>query len=398
MLKKNKIPIWAGLLALSLLARPAASDEGGHADFSGRERLKAAIWRLAGFLPERGGLTRSLSIPGPDGRPGATITLTFDEALNPWPERLALTIPAAEGSITVTDRRPFGGPNLRLTGEDAESAPDTLIRLTETLSRRLLGRPRLESFTWQSLAPGFDWAKTRINYGARFGPDYLYLARFDPNLYLFKPYHESEFTEPVNLSGWGERFPSATALINAGQFYPDRRYMGRLRRDGREISPSDHAKWRGFLVSGPRSGIQGPGSAIIDLEVPEPGQKPDSYLNAMQSFMLLDRTGRIRVRDTAYLAARAVVAEDREGRLLLLMTPAAISLHDLALAIKDPALKLVQALCLDGGFESQFLWRRQGETIQATGQYSLSPGRSLHLPGYRPTLPAVLAIEPRNSP
>ena len=385
-------------MALSLLARPAAADEAGLADFSGLERLKAAVWRLAGFLPDQGELTRSLSVPGSEGRPGASFTLTFDEALNPWPESLKLTITAAEGSITATDRRPFGGPNLRLVGEDAESASEALIRLTETLGRRLLSRPRLEKFTWQAIAPGFDCAKTIINYGARFGPAHLYLARFDPDLYLFKPYHENEFTEPVNLSGWGERFPSAPALINAGQFYQDRRYMGRLRRDGREISPDDHAKWRGFLVSGPRIGVQEPGAAIIDLENQEPGPEPDNYLNALQSFMLLDRTGRIRVRDTAYLASRAAVAEDQEGRLLLLMTPAAISLHDLALALKDSSLKLAQAICLDGGFESQFLWRRDGETFQVTGQYSLNPGRALHLPGYRPTLPAVLAVEPRPGP
>ena len=398
MLKKNKIPIWAGLLALSLLARPAAADETGLEDFSGRERLKAAIWRLAGFLPDRGGLTRSLSVPGPDGRPAAVISLSFGEALDPWPESLELAIPPAEGSaegaVSVTDRRPFGGPHLRVTGREASEAPETLTSLAETIGRRLLNRPRLERPVWLAGGPGFDWAKTRLIYGARFGPDELYLARFDPARCLFKPYHESEFTEPAALSGWGERFPSALALINAGQFYPDRRYMGRLRRDGREISPGDHAGWRGFLVSGPRSGGGRPAAAIIDLENPEPGLTPDDYRNVLQSFMLLDRTGRVRVRDTANLAARAAVAEDREGRLLLLMTPAAVSLHDLALALKDPSLGLVQALSLDGGFESQFIWRPEGEAFQVTGQYSLSPGRAVHLPGYRPTLPAVLAVEP----
>jgi len=252
----------------------------------------------------------------------------------------------------------------------------------------------VERITWRTAAPGFDWARTEIIYGARFGPNDLYLARFDPARYVFKPYHESEFAAPVDLSGWGERFPSLPALINAGQFYPDRRYMGRLRRDGLEISPADHGRWRGFLVSVPRTKPpRGPASAIIDQENPKPGLDPEHYLNVMQSFMLLDRGGRIRVRDTANLAARAAVAEDQEGRLLLIMTPAAMSLHDLALALKD--LKLVQALGLDGGFECQFLWRRDGETFQATGQYSVSPGRAFHLPGYHPALPAVLAVEPK---
>jgi uncharacterized protein YigE (DUF2233 family) len=109
----------------------------------------------------------------------------------------------------------------------------------------------------------------------------------------------------------------------------------------------------------------------------------------------LDSAGRIRVRDTANLASRSIVAEDREGRLLLIMTPAAISLHDLALVLKDPALELSQALGLDGGFESQFIWRLDGETFRVSGQYSLNPVRAIHLPGYRPALPAIVAVEPR---
>jgi len=395
MFKKNKIPIWAGLLAWAVMAGPAAAaDEAGLADFSGREQLRAAIWRLAGFLPDQGGRTRSLAVPGLGGQPETILALTFGETLNPWPESLELTLPAARGPVTVTDRRPFGGPNLRFPGEDPEKAPEALTGLAETLVRRLLERPRVERPAWRTISPGFDWARTKIAYGARFGPNDLYLARFAPDLYLFKPYHESEFPEPVSLNGWGERFPALPALINAGQFYPDRRYMGLLRRDGLELSAAAHDRWRGFLVSAPRAG-KGPASAIIDLENPEPGLAPENYLNVMQSFMLLDSTGRVRVRDTANLAARAAVAEDQEGRLLLIMTPAAMSLYDLALALKDPGLKLVQALGLDGGFECQFLWRRDGETFRATGQYSLSPGRAVHLPGYHPTLPAVLAVEPK---
>ncbi|MDR2934876.1 MAG: hypothetical protein LBV70_03210, partial [Candidatus Adiutrix sp.] len=315
MLKKNKIPIWAGLLAFSIIAGPAAADEAALADFSGRERLKAAIWRLAGFLPDQGGRTRTLSVPGLDGQPETTISLTFGETLNPWPESLELTMPTAQGAITVTDRRPFGGPNLRFTGEDAENAPEALAGLAETLARRLLDRPRVERFTWRTGAPGFDWARTKIIYGARFGPSDLYLARFSPARYLFKPYHESEFPEPANLSGWGERFPSLPALINAGQFYPDRSYMGRLRRDGLEISPADHARWKGYLVSAPRTGSPpGPDAAIIDLENPKTSLTPENYLNVLQSFMLLDRTGRIRHRHAFHLAAPAAVAEDPEGR------------------------------------------------------------------------------------
>jgi hypothetical protein len=270
----------------------------------------------------------------------------------------------------------------------------------ETLSgnaRRPEAARRLAPFAWQEAGPGFEWARAGLLYGAGPGPNDLYLARFDPARHIFRPYQETDMPGSVDMEGWAGRLTAALALINAGQYYPDRRYMGRLRRDGRDLSPDDHPRWQGFLVSDPRPeappGL--PPAAVIDRKNPEPGLDPSHYLNVMQSFMLLDRRGRPRVRDSANLAARAAVAEDRAGRILLLMTPAAVSLHDLALVLQDPRLELVKALGLDGGLEAQFFLRRGEENFLVTGPYALSSGRAVHLPGYRPTLPAVLAVEPR---
>ncbi len=418
---KNKIPILPGLVLALILACPGAVSPalaaegagGGLAAFSGNDRLREAVWRLAAFVPAGGGgeEERSLTVEGVRGLPPVTIGLTFGEPLDPWPASLSLSFQAEATDppvyFTLSDRRPFGGPNISLTGPEAlDSAspgevrdPSTLLLdiLTRLNQRLTAGRPRLGPVTWRESAPGCDLARPQLLYGARLGPADLFLVRFDPARFSFRPYQESEYpgAEPADIRGWAERLGRATALINGGQYYPDRSYMGLLGRSGENLSAKFHPQWKGFLVAepGPDAPADAPAATILDLSNPGP-LRPEQYRCAMQSFMLLDRRGTIRVRDSHNLAGRSAIGQDREGRIVLIMTPAAISLYDLALVLKAPALDLAQVMGLDGGFEAQLLLRQHGTPFLAGGQFSISENRALYLPGYRPPLPVVLAVEP----
>ena len=104
--------------------------------------------------------------------------------------------------------------------------------------------------------------------------------------------------------------------------------------------------------------------------------------------------GVIRVSDSRVLAGRAALGEDGGGRLILIMTPAAISLYDLASAVKAPALDLKRVLAFDGGFEAQLYMRRSEAGFVSGGQISISDNRAVYIPGYRPPLPAILAVQP----
>lgn len=402
------------MVFLSLLgsAEAGADERGGaRADFSGNERLREAVWKLAAFVPAgKSGGERTLVVDSVSGLPPVTISLTFGEPLDPWPVKLRLNFRAEDYSpstfLTLTDARPFGGPNIRLTGLEPQKAyrreaADPAALLTDLLTRlnaRLLKvRPRLGPVTWRENAPGFEAGRARLLYGARLGPDDLYLVRFDPARFAFRPYHESEYSGAgqVNIGGWAERLSSAVALINSGQYYPDRSYMGLLNRADHKLSAKAHPQWKGFLVSEPKASAPpgAPAATLIDLQNHPELWLPEHYQNVMQSFMLLDRKGRVRVRDSRSLAGRAAVGQDREGRLLLIMTPAAITLFDLALVLKSPDLGLSQVMGLDGGFESQLLLRQNGTPFFTGGQFSITEKRAVYIPGYHPTLPAVLAVE-----
>lgn len=416
MFAKIKIFILLAGLPVLLLFFPVdranADGGGGLANFSGNERLREAVWKLGAFVPAvKNGGERVLAADGAGGLPPVTISLTFGEPLDPWPVKLKLTFQAENSSpptyLTLTDERPFGGPNIRLSGlsHQKSAQPETenpSVMLTDLLTRlndRLLKiRPRLEPVAWRENAPGFEVARTRLLYGARLGPADLYLVRFDPARFAFRPYHEKEYPDAgqVNIAGWAGRLDSAFALINSGQYYPDRAYMGLLNRSDRPLSAGVHPQWKGFLVSEPKpeAPAGAPAAALIDLSVSRDPWRPEHYQNVMQSFMLLDSSGRVRVRDSRNLAGRAAIGQDRAGRILLIMTPAAITLFDLAVALKSPDLSLNQIMGLDGGFESQLLLRQNGTPFFTGGQFSITEKRAVYIPGYHPTLPAVLAVEP----
>ena len=421
---KSKIVIFPPLLALLLVTaaflfsvpslRADGEISGDLLSFSGSSKLRDAIWKLAAFVPagEDNGGQRSLVVNDIKGLPPVTITLRYGEPLDPWPQSLELVFQAEAGKppifFTLRDRRPFGGPNIELAGPDpgasaqreAARPQQLMLDLLSNLNTRLLaGRPRLSHFLWSQEPFGFESAEAKLLYGARLGPTDLYLMRFDPEHFSLRPYHEKEYAEEgqAGIGNWAERLNGAVALINGGQYYPDRSYMGSLQRDGRELSAGIHRQWKGFAVSEPKAdappGI--PRAAVIDLDESQRPLRPEYYQNVMQSFMLLDHKGLIRVRESRNLTGRTALGEDGDGRLVVIMTPAAVSLYDLALALKSPSLNLKRVLSFDGGFEAQMFLRRPAGGLMAGSQFSITDSRAVYIPAYRPTLPAVLAIEPR---
>lgn len=423
MSSKSKIVI---LPALALLltavwalaggpARAEGESGGDLVSFSNNAQLRDAIWKLAAFVPTDGnGGKRTLRVDNIKGLPPVFISLTYGEPLDPWPLSLELVFQAESTSppvfFVIRDKRPFGAKNIELNGSlpdpaglrEAEKPQALLLDLLQNLNSRLLGgRPRLASFQWSEAGSGAESARTKILYGARLGPDDLFLLRFSPDLFTFKPYHESEYPSAGSnsISGWADILPEAVAIVNGGQYYPDRSYMGSLSRGGTAMSAGPHRQWKGFVVSEPKAGApEGlPAAAVIDLEEAGRGLKPEHYRNVMQSFMLLDHKGLIRVRESRNLAGRTALGEDREGRLVLIMTPAAISLYELATVLKSPSLGLTRVMAFDGGFEAQMFMRRNGAGFAAGGQFSISDSKAVYIPGYRASLPAVLAVEPLSS-
>ncbi|WP_447978950.1 phosphodiester glycosidase family protein [Candidatus Nitrospira bockiana] len=224
----------------------------------------------------------------------------------------------------------------------------------------------------------------------------LVAVRVDPERYRFATYHylDENLPAPLTLKEW-QRRTGARLLFNAGLFRDDYSYMGLLYKDGRPLGSRRHPQWQGLFVAEPK--VPGLRKArVVDLALEPFSADTMAYREAAQSLMLLDGKGKPRVRQTGKRAHQTVVAEDRDGRIVLLKTTDAVTLWDLAVCLKAAFHNLHQAMVMDGGASSDLLI--DGESMgPQEGLALLEPFQSLidgrgmgHIP-----LPAVIGVLPR---
>ena len=378
--------------------------------FSGQRELKEALWKISAHFPPAGSKgyeTRSLSLTGDGSRPPYQLSLGFDSPWSVWPVSLCLTAhpdePEHPGHFVIRDKRPFGSALIDFYDPADRSlnkseAAARLISLLKQLDEQAGHLPKLAPVDWREEQKGLHSAEASILYGARAGRPLLRLVRVDPALFALKPFHEKDFpgSWQMDLPGWAVKLPQAAALINAGQFAENRGHLGWLKRDGSALaSGRPHGRWKGELLSSPLERNSGaPRAAVNDLSAEKTAK--GLYRHGLQSFMVLDASGRIRAADSRKLASHALVAEDRQGRLLLIMTPAIMTIYELAEVLKSPELNLKKAMYLDGGFEAQLLIQRSRGPVFSRDQRSFHPkwGPWPSPPGYIHSLPAVLAVIP----
>ncbi|MDR1676940.1 MAG: phosphodiester glycosidase family protein [Deltaproteobacteria bacterium] len=451
----------AGCLALAAGPEPEASD------FPSDGRLRSQIWQLSAWLSpiskeeaeaasaEEGSaklFRRKANLSPTGNQPLLEVELGYKNSFSVWPISLMVKCrpETTEVDIYITDSLPFGQENLKIekivennktiSGYDnlksLNMLEDCLAQAIKTFS---LG-PYFEPFSWQLLEPGLWRAKTQARYGPRLGSKEIILVKASPKYFRLAPYHELEKTAwkqaPGTIRAWAKRFPEAPILINGGQYYPDRGYMGSLRRKGQDIGGKVHPSFKGFWVQDPfeeafqepvgqvsepeplkgssegrsregrsregrsREGRSSEGQSregrleadLIDRELISPEDPGEAdYQTVIQSYMVLDRLGRIRVKTSELLASRAVLGIDREGLPVALIVKGAITLSDLALLSKK--LGLVSALGLDGGLETQLAFNTENGPEIDIGSYSNNFFGTFLVEDLSPSLPSVIVFE-----
>lgn len=225
----------------------------------------------------------------------------------------------------------------------------------------------------------------------------LYLVKVDPERFRFSTHYfrDEELPAPLTIQEWQQR-THAVVLFNAGLFQEDFTYLGLLYKDGRSLGGKRHPQWEGLFVAEPvQPGLKK--AHVLDLSVDSFTDEQPLYREAAQSFMLLDRGGKPRVRQTGKQAHQMVVGEDGEGNILLIKTTAAVTLRALAECLRDHMPAIRHAMAMDGGSSSDLLigaelLSRQEESGQARPWQPLVEGNGLaHIP-----LPSVIGLFPRS--
>lgn len=255
---------------------------------------------------------------------------------------------------------------------------------------------RADAPVWDQLAPGLD--VTRWDPGSRCDDEVpsIYLLKVDPERFRFAIYHyrDERLTVPPTIPEWHRR-TRAPVLLNAGLFREDYSYLGLLLKNGRSLGSRRHPQWQGLFVAEPEAPGQRK-ARILDLAVDGFNEDRPPYREAAQSLMLLDRTGKVRVRPSGKQAYQTVMAEQTDGRILLIRTAGIVSLHALAECLRAGFPALRQAMAMDGGSSSDLLVGEEAlpplpPGAKAPGWLPLVEGRlTEHIP-----LPSVIGLFPR---
>ncbi len=252
---------------------------------------------------------------------------------------------------------------------------------------------------WKRLDGGLEFRIMDGGAVCRDGSPGIAVVRFDPERWRIDLFHYSEepgATQSRDIAGWQAR-TGAAVIFNAGQYYPDRRPMGLFMKGGRNLGTRRLKDWKGLLVAEP-GGIKGiPRARIFDLDHETFDASTTPYGIVLQSFMILDRDGRKRVRRSDWRANRTVVAADRRGRLLVLHTEGAYTLWELADWLSRSDLDVREAMAMDGGFEAQMSVRSGGTEYLSFGQWHVDDRGDHSMPGVHSLLPAAVGLFPREA-
>ena len=224
----------------------------------------------------------------------------------------------------------------------------------------------------------------------------LVAVEIDPNRYRFTVhyYQQDGFSDPLDIRQWQER-TGHDLVFNAGLFRENYAYLGLLYGNGHSLGSKRHTTWLGLFVAEPAED-RSRRARVLDLTFDTFDERQPPYREVAQSLMLLDRTGKVRVRQTGKRAHQTLLAEQGNGHLLVLKTTEEVSLHALGECLRDAFPSLRQVMAMDGGSSSDIAVSpslRQA-TSKMAGFHDWMPlledSTTTHV-----GLPAVIGISPR---
>jgi uncharacterized protein YigE (DUF2233 family) len=224
----------------------------------------------------------------------------------------------------------------------------------------------------------------------------LIAVEIDPDRHRFTVhyYQQDGYSDPLDIRQWQEQ-TGHDLVFNAGLFRENYAYLGLLYGNGRSLGSKRHTTWLGLFVAEPAED-HSRRARVLDLSFDTFDEQRVPYREVAQSLMLLDRTGKVRVRQTGKRAHQTLVAEQSNGHLLVLKTTEVVSLYAIGECLRDAFPSLRQVMAMDGGSSSDIAISpalRQAMSRMA-GSHSWIPlledSMTTHI-----GLPAVIGISPR---
>ena len=224
----------------------------------------------------------------------------------------------------------------------------------------------------------------------------MLILQIDPERFRFSIHYfrDERLPAPLSIHEWQQR-TDAYLVFNAGLFREDYSYLGLLLKEGRSLGGKKHHSWQGLFAAEPIDSKLKK-ARVLDLAFEGFTEDAPAYREAAQSLMLIDRTGKLRVRDSGKRAYQTIVAEDDRGAILIVKTADLVSLHDLAECLHQQMPSIQQAMAMDGGSSSDII--ASPDLLRAAPDATVPTGWRPWLDGNKGVhigLPAVIGISPR---
>ncbi|HEX6532553.1 MAG TPA: hypothetical protein VF019_08010 [Nitrospira sp.] len=226
----------------------------------------------------------------------------------------------------------------------------------------------------------------------------MVVSDIDPLRYRISVHYfrNEPLQEPPDIHEW-QRRTGHDLVFNAGLFRENFTYLGLLYGQGKSMGGKRHASWMGLFVAEPvEPGLSR--ATILDLSVDAFDEQRPSYGEAAQSLMLLDRTGKVRVRQSGKQSQQTLVGELQNGHIVIMKTTEVASLYAIGLCLHEAYPQIRQAMAMDGGSSSDLSISPaiQKSAAKMEGRHPwmtlLNTGPTGHV-----GLPAVIGISPRSA-
>jgi len=246
---------------------------------------------------------------------------------------------------------------------------------------------------WKELAPGLSFYRWPVQSGSQV-LDVITILRIKPDFWTFKVFYQQT---PKTLPEW-QQTTRAPIVLNGGFYQENFKPAGRILVNGVSIGPLKNSSMKGMFLAEPKKGFeQIPKARLIDLKEENSEETVSKYDQGIQSFpILLDPRGQVRVNPSNFQANRTVIAQDRQGNILVLITEKPFfTLYELGQYLKKMPLSLSFALNLDGGNRTQLTVQIRDFIYNHTGLEGTPEASLLFFPDGNAKLPSVIGIFPR---
>jgi hypothetical protein len=238
--------------------------------------------------------------------------------------------------------------------------PFPTATITPTSTPLPTSTPTPEPFDWRQLQPGLERRVIEIVKDRQY-LDSLYILRLEPEYFEFGIAYDPQ---GLTLENWQAR-TGALIVVNGGYYRSENEIYvpnGLIVIDSvpMGVSYGDFGGMFAVTETGP------------DLRwlAHQPYDPNEPLMAALQSFPILVKSGGElgfpAEHEDNLTARRTVIAQDREGRILLMVAPQGnLTLHQLSAYLTESDLNLDIAINLDGGPSSGILLAEPSENIPA---------------------------------